>query len=109
MPGSRVLQEEDGSQKDTGFLGVGHSSSSSTQNVAVERDLQSVAVGCVVQEPAKKAPACPSFHGIPVERRAGLREQEHRDTRRVQEGSEGRSLLAEKAASPTLPSLIYTL
>lgn len=84
-----MLQEGGGFQKDTCFFCVGDSSSRSTQHVAVEWDFQSVAVGCIIQQPTKKTPACPGFHSISVEWRTGLQEEEHRDMKRVHEWNKG--------------------
>lgn len=55
-----------GHAKDTGFLRVGHSSRGASNDVAVEGDLQSVAIGSVVQQSTKEATASSRFHGIPV-------------------------------------------
>lgn len=63
-----------GCVKDTSFLSVGHSSSSAPDDVAVEGDLEGVAVGGVVQEPSEEATARACLHSIPVEGCAGLRE-----------------------------------
>lgn len=61
-----------GCAKDTGFLGVGHSGCGAPNDVAVEGDLEGVAVGGVVQEPSEEATACACLHSIPVEGCAGL-------------------------------------
>lgn len=58
--------------KDTGFLSVGHSFRGAPDEVAVEGDLQGVAIGSVVQEPAQEAAAGARLHRVPVEGRAGL-------------------------------------
>lgn len=57
-----------------GFLRVGHSIRGATEDVAVEGNLQCVAVGGVVQQPTEEATASSCFHGIPVEGCAGVGE-----------------------------------
>lgn len=58
--------------KDTGFLRVGHSGRGATDDVAVEGNLEGVAIRSVVQQPTEEATASSCFHGISVKGRAGL-------------------------------------
>lgn len=58
--------------KDTRLLSVGHWCRAARRHVAVERHLQGVAVGRVVQQAAQETPARPSLHHVSVERCVGL-------------------------------------
>lgn len=53
--------------KDTCLLGVGHSGSAACCHVAVEGNLQGVAVGCVVQQATKEPSAGAGLHHVLVE------------------------------------------
>ena len=58
--------------KDTGFFRVGHSSCGAADDVAVEGNLEGVAIRSVVQQPTEEATASSCLHSIPVKGRAGL-------------------------------------
>lgn len=58
--------------KDTGFFRVGHSSCGATDDVAVEGNLEGVAIRSVVQQPTEEATASSCFHGIPIKGSARL-------------------------------------
>lgn len=61
-----------GLAKDTGFLRVGHRGRGASNDVAIEGDLQGVAIGSVVQKPPEEATSGSCFHRIPVKGCAGL-------------------------------------
>lgn len=65
--------------KDTGLLSVRYGRVAASCHVAVERHLQSVAVGRVIKETAEETSASASLHHIPVKGCVRLKKTERRN------------------------------
>lgn len=95
-----------GLAKDTGFLCVGHSSRGAPDDVAIEGDLEGVAIGSVVQEPPEEATSGSCFHGISVKgcARLGKTNQGRENQGRALAGYRGLSK-SYNTSGPQLPHL----